>query len=110
MNLDRASRTLGVIAVSFLGSLAACGGPQTGVLTGKAWPCAGPSFIHTARLWVYRGRTAVAHTEVPGGSTYRFVLPPGRYVVTNTGTSGGTPNAVVVAGGTTRVNVPDLCK
>jgi len=93
-----------------LGGVGACGSTQTGVLTGTAWPCVGPSFIHTAHLWVFKDDKVVKHAEVPGGGTYRFVLPPGRYLVTNTGASRAPSNAVVVAGQTTDVNVLDRCK
>jgi len=96
--------------VLVLGGLAGCGSPQTGVLTGTAWPCAGPSFIHIAHLWVFKGDKVVKQAAVPGGRSYRFVLRPGRYLITNTGNPGGPSNAVVIVGQTTHVNVPDLCK
>jgi len=94
-----------------LTGLAACSPPAaTGVLTVTAWPCAGPRHVHTALVEVFLGTRLVAHDDVPGGSTYRFVLSPGRYEITNTGRPGGTPNAAVVAGTVTRVDLPDLCR
>ena len=111
MRTNRASRLVAAPATALLlGGLAACGSPQTGVLTGTAWPCAGPSYIHTAHLWLLKDSTVVKQLTVPGGSTYRFVLRPGRYRIANTGDLGGPTNAVVVGGQTTHVNVPDLCK
>jgi len=110
----RFRRVLAGAAVAGLSAVSAgCStGPTTGVLTGTAWACAGPRVaVHTAYLTVFRGSDRVAHAELPGGSTsYRFVLPPGQYTVTNTGVSYNHPNATVVAGETTHVNVPDLCK
>jgi len=109
MKASRFLTTVGTVLA--IATLAGCSaGPTTGVLTGKAWPCAGPHFIHVAHLTVFRGTTPVDHAQIPGGSTYRFVLPPGRYLVTNTGGPGGAPNVVVETGRTTHVNVPDLCK
>lgn len=105
------SRLIAVSAAALLAGLAACSSPQTGVLTGRAWPCAGPSHIlHNAQLWVFRGSTVVERSSVPGGSTYRLVLPSGQYRIANTGNLGGPTNAVVVGGQTTRVGVPDNCK
>ena len=111
MTFNRVSAFTVAVAVAVAaGAVVAACSEETGVLTGTAWPCAGPSYIHTAHLWVFRGSTVVERSTVPGGTTYRFVLPPGRYRIANTGNVGGPTNAVVVGGQTTHVNVPDLCK
>ena len=60
-------------------------GVSTGVLTGAVHACAGPAHVVTAHLQVYRGDALIATRAVPDDSTYRFVLPPGQYYVTNTG-------------------------
>jgi hypothetical protein len=84
---------------------------SAGVLTGTAYACSGPAYVATANLQVYRGNVLVATRRVPNGSTYRFVLPPGRYYITNTGNleSGLGRSATVVAADTSHVDVPDLC-
>jgi hypothetical protein len=104
-------------------AVASCSrGPTTGVLTGIAWPCGGPVSIATTQipiaLTAYRGKTVVAHAEITGGSSYRFVLPAGHYTVENAYLLGvnnanmqtGRMTAVVKAGHTTRLNGYDLCK
>jgi len=84
--------------------------PTKGVLTGWAEPCSGPEPLPTANVWVFEDRKLVDHVQIPSGRTYRFVLPPGRYEVTNAGGSGGSPNAPVVVGHTTHVDLPDACE
>ncbi len=113
-----------LVALSLLAS--ACGGHRgaapnhsttttisttRGVLTGTAYACSGPAYVATANLLVYRGDVLVATRRVPNASTYRFVLPPGHYYITNTGNpeSGLGRSATVVAGDISHVDVPDLC-
>jgi hypothetical protein len=95
----------------------------TGVLTGTADACAGlPGHVPTAaNLRVYRGDAAtarkdvyrpvdpVAEKQVPNNSTYRFVLPPGRYFITNSSTQFAHP-FVLVAGSTIHLDVPNGCE
>jgi hypothetical protein len=100
----------------------------SGVLTGNARACSGLAYVPTAHLQVYRGDVLIASERVPDNSTYRFVVAPGRYYVTNTGNAGFAPpvggngivgkgglsrpyppSVSVSAGGTTHVNVPDDC-
>jgi hypothetical protein len=100
----------------------------SGVLTGNARACSGMAYVPTAHLEVYRGDVLVASERVPDNNTYRFVLAPGRYDVTNTGNAGfvlpvgrhsitdrgALPRpfalaASVSAGNTTHVNVPNNC-
>jgi len=82
------------------------------VLTGTARACAGLAYVPTAHLQVYRGDVLVAAQRVPDNSTYRFVLPPGRYDITNTGNPQrplGHPVSVS-AGATIHVNIPNDCE
>jgi len=114
-----------LVALSLLGS--ACGGHRgaephhsttttvptsTGVLTGTAYSCSGPANAATANLQVYRGGVLVATRQVPNRGTYRIVLPPGHYYITNTGNrdAGLGRSATVVAGDISHVDVPDLCR
>jgi len=105
-----ASRFLICTALLATAVLAGCSaGSTTGVLTGIDDACSGPLRPDSAHVWVVRGTTTVAHAQVPNGGTYRFVLAPGRYKVSNVNDLRGTPNALVVAGRTTNVNLPDQC-
>jgi len=105
-----------MVTVVVLAGLSACTAtstPTTGVLTGTASACSGVAFklTPTARLTVYKGTAVVATQQVPNGSTYRFVLPPGQYYITNTGNpvQASDREVTVVAGRTTRKDVPNLC-
>jgi hypothetical protein len=106
-------------AISVLGTVAllACActghnGASTGVLTGIARACSGLAYVPTANLQVYRGDVLVAAKRVPDNTTYRFVLSPGRYYITNTGTSQRPlgHSVSVSAGDTTHTNVPNDCE
>ena len=104
---------LGAVVV-VVGSLSGCSAgptPVTGVLTGNARACAGLASIPMANLGVYRGSVLVASKRVPDNTTYRFVVPPGIYYITNTGNvDGGSGRSVtVVAGKTSEMDVPNLC-
>jgi hypothetical protein len=82
----------------------------TGVVTGIADACAGLLSVATAHLEVYRGDVLVARQQVPNGTTYRFVLPPGLYTVTNTGDPKDMGHQVSVAGGhTSALDIADAC-
>jgi hypothetical protein len=93
----------------------------TGVVTGTAQACAGPAYVPTANLRVYRGdaatarndvyrrANAVARKQVPTNMTYRFVLPPGRYFITNSSTQFARP-FVLSAGTTVHLDVPNWCE
>jgi hypothetical protein len=105
-----------------LHTLRAADNSSTGVVTGTAQPCAGPAYVATARLAVYRGDVAVARNDeyrqvvpvakenVPTNGTYRFSLPAGHYFITNTGDTEGAHPFVISAGRTVYVNVPDNCE
>ena len=64
-------------------SSASAATPERGVVSGKAVPCSGPMYIPTAHLSVFQGKVLVASGRFRTGSTFRFPLPPGRYVITN---------------------------
>jgi hypothetical protein len=82
----------------------------TGVVTGTADACSGIMAEATAHLEVYRDDVLVARQQVPNGSTYRFVLPPGRYIVTNTGNPQNIGDGVTVSGGhTSELDIADSC-
>ncbi len=63
--------------------------PVSAVLTGSVYPCVGaPGLTHVEYerlrdfITVSRGGRPVAHRSGHGTMTYRFALPPGRYVLT----------------------------
>ncbi len=99
-----------LVLVLSLGSLGAgASHPRTGVATGTAVPCTGPLNVPIAHLGVYRGTRLVAARSVPTGRRFRFVLPPGRYTISNEGHPDGSPTFVVRPGRTTHVRVFDYC-
>jgi hypothetical protein len=120
------TRAAAVSACALLG-LAACGTslssshPATGVITGTAQACAGPMYVRTANLRVYRGDAAtarydvyhhaapIARKDVPNNTKYRFGLSPGRYFITNSSTQFAHP-FVVSAGSTVHLDVPNDCE
>ena len=94
---------------------------STGVLTGTAQACAGLAYVPTATLRVYRGDAAtarndvyrranpVARKQVPTNTSYRFVLAPGRYFITNSSTQFAHP-FVLLAGRKVHLDVPNWCE
>jgi hypothetical protein len=100
-----------VVVMGCLSGCSAGSAPVTGVLTGNARACASLASVPMANLGVYRGSVLVARGRVPDDTTYRFVLPPGTYDITNTGNrDGGSGRSVtVVAGKTSQMDVPNLC-
>ena len=86
---------------------------KPGVATGRAVPCAGLAAEPVARLSVYHGSVFVSRKTVPAGSTFRFDLPPGTYVISNQGHPGryvGTKPFRVRSGQTTHVVVRNFCE
>lgn len=93
---------------------------RTGVVTGIAQACAGPLYEPIAHLRVFRGNAAtarndtyrqvnpVARKQVPTNTTYSFVLPAGRYFITNSSTQFAHP-FVLTSGSTVHLNVPNDC-
>ena len=86
--LPMVKRALGALAVAIFVfglalSSASAATPERGVVSGKAVPCSGPMYIPTAHLSVFQGKVLVASGRFRTGSTFRFPLPPGRYVITN---------------------------
>jgi hypothetical protein len=90
-------------------------------VTGTAQACAGPAYVPTANLRVYRGDAVTAENDVyrrvdpvatkmvPNNTRYRFVLPPGRYFVTNSSTQ-FAHTFVLSAGRTVHLDVPNWCE
>jgi len=102
----------GLAVAGLLGGCAAAS--PVGVLTGTAEACVGvvlPGSHVEANVWAFRNGHLIGHKRVPSGTTYRFLLPPGSYGVTNMNNS---PSAVlhvvqVFANRTTTVDLPDVC-
>jgi hypothetical protein len=81
-------RVLGALAVaiSVMGlvlSSASAAAPEKGFVAGRAVPCSGPMSIPTAEVSLFQGKVLVASRRFRTGSTFRFSLPPGRYLITN---------------------------
>jgi hypothetical protein len=72
-------------------------------------------YVPTTHLVVYQGKHLVVGDRLPTGSIFRFLLQPGRYVISNDGplfrrfVYTGDP-FVVHAGQTTQVVVIDQCE
>jgi len=65
-----------------------------------------------AIVQVFSGGHRVASKNVSAGTTYRFKLPPGRYLVTNVGSPVPSAMAHEVSVSSRRVtwmNLPNLC-
>lgn len=84
--------------------------PARGVVSGKAVPCSGPMYVPTAHVSVFRGRALVTSGRFRTGTTFRFSLPAGRYLITNNRAypTVGTPFRIR-GGGLTRVVMKDDC-
>jgi hypothetical protein len=103
---------LGVASLTVVTSSATAAEPKPGVATGRAVPCAGPPTVTIANLSVYHGSTLIRRSSVPAGTTFRFVLPPGTYVISNQGHPGqyvGSKPFRVRSGHTTHVVVRNFC-
>ena len=89
--------------------------PADGNIAGIASPCVGvitPAGSHGLSVTVYlaQGARAVAHQTVSGTHTYRFVLPPGTYVVATHEGDGSKPVSVTVRSGqTSHADIPSSC-
>ena len=86
-----------------------------GEVIGTAVPCAGPLFVPTADLSIYRGHQLVVQRRLPTGATFRFSLRPGHYVITNSGSPFGAGHMpgepfIIRQGQTTQVHVIDWCE
>ena len=64
-------------------SSASAATPERGLVSGKAVPCSGPMYAPTAYVAVFHGKVLEVSRRLRTGSTFRFLLPPGRYVITN---------------------------
>lgn len=104
------SLALGIFLLGLVSFGAGAASPREGVVEGKAVPCSGPMRIPSAHLAVFRGRALVASGRFPTGSTFHFVLLPGRYTITdNAAYPAGTPFRVR-ARHLTHVVVVDSCE
>ena len=107
-------RTFGVAAIVAI-SLSACTSstPTTGILTGTADACTGlaGSTTSSVSVVVFQGKQTVARQVVHNGGTYRIVLAPGTYGITNEGTpqQGLGLGAKIVAGKTNHLDLPNTC-
>lgn len=87
---------------------------QTGIATGTAVACTGLMALPTADLSVFKGARLVRHETVTTGDTFRFRLPPGRYVISNDGSpydQGHPPGGpfLIGTGRISHVVVRDYC-
>jgi hypothetical protein len=104
-----------LLAVGSLGMMSPTGAAavaRPGVATGRAAPCAGPMAELVAHLSVYRAGVLVDRMSVPAGSTFRFRLAPGIYIISNQGHPGrfmGSKPFRVRSRRITRVVVRNLC-
>ena len=87
----------------------------TGVVTGVASPCEGPSMPQTqyeaisVRVRLLKNDRVVATQVVTGSHTYRFATSPGNYAVSSN-QSGTTPSPVTITqGARTVVNLYSSC-
>jgi hypothetical protein len=81
-------RALGPLAMAIFAfgpalSSASATTPERGFVSGKAVPCSGPMYVPTAHVSVFQGKVLVVSRGFQTGSTFRFPLAPGRYVITN---------------------------
>jgi len=103
--------TVSLVAVG----LAACGTnpPPDGAVTGVASPCVGLPTAHylpPVTVYLTRGSRTVDRQTVKGRYVYRFVVPPGDYVVaTHEGTSSKPVAVSVHSGQTTKANILSYC-
>jgi hypothetical protein len=103
---------LGVGSLTVVTSSTTAAEAKPGVAKGQAVPCAGPAAEPVANLSVHHENTLVSRTSVPTGSTFRFDLPPGTYVISNQGHPGryvGSKSFRVRSGHTTHVVVRNFC-
>ena len=76
--------------------------------------CSGLMAVPTAHLSVFNGGRLVTYETVATGDTFRFRLPPGRYVISNDGSpyeQGHPPGDpfLIGTGHITHVVVRDYC-
>jgi hypothetical protein len=98
------------------GLLAGCGGSASAVITGVALPCVGLTTTaqyakDAVEVAVKEGSRIVASQTVTGRHAYRFVVPPGRYMVySNQFQVPLFVPAVLHSGETDHVNLVPHCK
>jgi hypothetical protein len=75
--------TVAVFVVGLASLSVSAATPTRGVVSGTAVPCTGPMYMPTAHLFVFQGTDLVGTGQFRTGSTFRFSLRPGRYLITN---------------------------
>lgn len=117
---------VGIGIMALLLACAACGGgssnsvsttapPARGIVSGVASPCEGPAMpqgLYRAvkvHVHLFKSTRVIAEQTETGSHTFRFVVPPGNYVVSSN-QSATTPTAVTIKPGKTRtVNLYSRC-
>jgi hypothetical protein len=111
-----AGRAVAVVATGLLLAVSACGSsPKPGVIEGTATPCVPPGLSQRAWTIVVKDRagTEVARRSVATGSTFRFTVKRGDYVVSLRSLPGFKISVHVVAGHSVHVPLgprPGVCK
>jgi hypothetical protein len=87
-----------------------------GTITGVASPCIGAITSAgyerlSVTVYLTKGARVVARQTVRDTHVYRFVTPPGDYVVATHEGEGSKPVPVTVRSGqTTKINIPSYCR
>lgn len=100
-----------VIAAVIGLALSGCGSASTspsGVLTGTVRACTLYADRHGVDLQIYRGNVVVASKHVAGNTTYKFVLPAGRYFISTGGPLRLAHPVVLNAGSTVHMDIPSF--
>jgi hypothetical protein len=107
----RGHRSWLVVALAVAGGISGCSSPTstaTGVLTGKTRACTLYEYRQGVDLRVYRGNVVVTSQHVPANSTYRFVLPAGRYFISTGGPLQSAHPVVLNARSTVHMDIPSF--
>jgi len=108
--------TLAILSATVSGCTASPGHKRpAGVVAGFAVPCAGiavPGQLHVRVSASEHGRTvaSVVARFLKDRGRYRFVLPPGHYVVSAPGSSDPPRSIVLHPAEHVTINFPDRCK
>jgi len=96
------------LAVSIAIGLSGCGSSSSGVITGTASDCFNYRSGQDETLKVYQGSVLVASERLPIGTTYKFTLTPGRYLISSS--VAGSYSVTMSKGKTVHMNLPsNLC-
>ena len=98
--------SVGVLSITL--GLDACGSSSNGLITGTASSCFNYRSGQQETLKVYQGNVLVASERLPIGTTYKFTLPPGQYLIS--GSVSGRYSVALPKGETVHMNLPpNLC-